>query len=313
MRLLSVTAATLLTLASAAVGVTPATAAEPIVVGSCATSVQGTPGTPVSLSPAAVTQPITDLIRAVPLLGPPLAEPFKQAFAQAKPMPIGAVQVGTTTISGATIANAVMAELQKLPLLGPILGTLDQTVRATLTSGCQITVTGVNQAAAPIQDGSKAIADASQQAVGAVPGAPKPPAQQPQPQPGTQPGQQPGVNPGTTPGVPAGSPSNRDFSLYPLGTNFGRVPLFSYGSLPFAMPGLYSPSPGVRYGSQVPRASNGNSYQSDQVQAAGRATALPRLGGGPGGVGAPVLVAVLMLALVTGALVRTWVLRRTPA
>ena len=46
--------------------------------------------------------------------------------------------------------------------------------------------------------------------------------------------------------------------------------------------------------------------------AAGRATALPRLSG-PGGVGAPVLVAVLMLALVTGALVRTWALRRTPA
>jgi hypothetical protein len=286
MRLLNVTAATLLTLASAAVGVTSAAAAEPIVVGSCATSVQGAPGTPVSLSPAAVTQPITDLVRAVPVLGPPLAEPFRSAFSQAKPIPIGAVQVGTTTISGGTIANAVMAEVQKIPLL---------------------VVTGVNQAAAPVQDGAKAVADASQQSV-QPPGQPKPPVQQPQPQPGTQP--QPGANP--TPGVAAGSPGNRDFSLYPLGTNFGRVPLFSYGSLPFAMPGLYSPSPGVRYGSQVPRASNGNAYESDPVLAAGRATALPRLGG-PGGVGAPVLVAVLMLALVTGALVRTWVLRRTPA
>lgn len=306
MRLLSVTAATLLALASASVGFTSATAAEPIVVGSCATSVQGAPGTPVSLSPAAVTQPITDLVRAVPLLGPPLAEPFRQAFSQAKPIPIGAVQAGTTTISGGTIANAVMAELQKIPLLGPILGTLDKTVRATLTSGCQVTVTGVNQAAAPIQDGSKAVADASQQAVGGVPGAPKPPDQQPQP--GTPPGQ-PDINPGTP---NTGAPSNRDFSLYPIGSNFGRVPLFSYGSLPFAMPGLYSPSPGVRYGSQVPRASIGNGVEGDSVQAAGRATALPRLGG-PGGVGAPVLVAVLMLALVTGALVRTWVLRRTPA
>lgn len=310
MRLLSVTAATLLALASASVGAMPATAAEPIIVGSCATSVQGTPGTPVSLSPAAVTQPITDLIRAIPLLGPPLADPFKQAFSQGKPIPIGAVQAGTTTISGATIANAVVAELQKLPLLGPILGTLDKTVRSTLTSGCQVVVTGVNQAVAPIQDGTKAIADASQQAV-QLPGQPKPPAGQPKPQPGTQPGQ-PGVSPGT-PGVPqAGAPSNRDFSLYSLGSNFGRVPLFSYGSLPFAMPGLYSPSPGVRYGSQVPRASNGNGIDGDQVLAAGRATALPRLGG-PGGVGFPVLVAVLMLACVTGALVRTWVLRRTPA
>ncbi|MGW6443772.1 hypothetical protein [Lentzea sp. NPDC055074] len=311
MRLLSVAATALLALASASVGGV-AHAADPIVVGSCATTVQGAPGTPISLSPAAVTQPITDLVRAVPLLGPPLAEPFKQAFAQVKPIPIGAVQVGTTTISGGTIANAVMAEVNKIPLLGPILGTLDQTVRATLTSGCKVTVTGVNQVAAPVQDGAKAVADASQQAVGAVPGAPKPPGQQPQP--GTPPGQ-PGTQPGTQPGVPgvgAGAPSNRDFSLYPIGSNFGRVPLFSYGSLPFAMPGLYSPSPGVRYGSQVPRASNGTGVEGDLVQAAGRATALPRLSG-PGGVGAPVLVAVLMLALVTGALVRTWALRRTPA
>jgi hypothetical protein len=312
MRLLSVTAATLLALASASVGAVPATAAEPIVVGSCATSVQGTPGTPVSLSPAAVTQPITDLIRAIPLLGPPIADQFKPLFSQGKPIPIGAVQVGTTTISGATIANAVVAELQKLPLLGPVIGTLDKSVRSTLTSGCGVVVTGVNQVAAPIQDGSKAIADTSQKLTPQLPGQPQSPGQQPQPQqPGTSPGQQPGVSPGT-PGTPQSAPGNRDFSLYALGSNFGRVPLFSYGSLPFAMPGLYSPSPGVRYGSQVPRASNGTGVDADQVLAAGRATALPRLGG-PGGVGLPVLLAVLMLALVTGALVRTWVLRRTPA
>ncbi|MFI6098394.1 hypothetical protein ACIA8G_22810 [Lentzea sp. NPDC051213] len=308
MRLLSVTAATLLALVSASVGLVPASAADPIVVGSCATSVQGTPGTPVSLSPSAVLQPVTDLVRAVPVLGPPLAEPFKQSFSKLKPMPIGTVQAGTQTISGATIANVVTAELQKIPLLGPILGTLDQTVRATLTQGCQVVVTGVNQVAAPIQDGSKAIADGSQQLTPQLPGQPKPPGQNPQPQPGTPPGQ-----PGTNPGSPgAGTPITRDFPLYSLGTNYGRVPLFSYGSLPFAMPGLYSPSPGVRYGSQVPRASNGNNYDTDPVLAAGRATALPRLGG-PGGVGLPVLVAVLMLACVTGALVRTWVLRRTPA
>lgn len=310
MRLLSVAATALLALASASVGGV-AHAADPIVVGSCATTVQGAPGTPVSLSPAAVTQPITDLVRAVPLLGPPLAEPFKQAFAQVKPIPIGAIQAGTTTITGGTIANAVMAEVNKIPLLGPILGTLDQTVRATLTSGCKVTVTGVNQVAAPVQDTSKGLADKSQALTPQLPGQPKPPAQQPQPQPGTNPGTQPGTQPGV-PGVGAGAPSNRDFSLYPIGSNFGRVPLFSYGSLPFAMPGLYSPSPGVRYGSQVPRASNGTGVEGDLVQAAGRATALPRLSG-PGGVGAPVLVAVLMLALVTGALVRTWALRRTPA
>ncbi|MDX3657706.1 hypothetical protein PV646_10355 [Streptomyces sp. ID05-26A] len=311
MRLLSVAATALLALASASVGGV-AHAADPIVVGSCATTVQGAPGTPVSLSLGAVLQPVTDLVRAVPLLGPEIVKGLQPAFAQAKPVPIGAIQVGTTTISGGTIANAVMPELQKLPLLGPVLGAIDKNLRTTLTAGCQLTVVGVNQVAAPVQDGAKAVGDASQQAVGGIiPGAPKPPGQQPQP--GTPPGQ-PGTQPGApgVPGVGAGAPSNRDFSLYPIGSNFGRVPLFSYGSLPFAMPGLYSPSPGVRYGSQVPRASNGTGVEGDLVQAAGRATALPRLSG-PGGVGAPVLVAVLMLALVTGALVRTWALRRTPA
>jgi hypothetical protein len=310
MRLLSVTAATLLALVSASVGLTSATAAEPIVVGSCATSVQGAPGTPVALSPGAVLQPVTDVVRAVPVLGPGLATQLQTPFAQLKPMPIGTVQVGTTTISGATIANVVVAELQKIPLLGPVLGAITGGVREKLTGLCGVVVTGVNQVAAPVQDGTKALADASQQAAGGVQ-TPKPPVGRPQPQPGTQPGAQPGVNPGT-PATPQGTASNRDFPLYALGTNFGRVPLFSYGSLPFAMPGLYSPSPGVRYGSQVPRASNGNGLGTDQVQAAGRATALPRLGG-PGGVGLPVLLAVLLLACVTGALVRTWVLRRTPA
>ncbi|WP_285750131.1 hypothetical protein [Lentzea sp. NBRC 105346] len=313
MRLASATAALLVTLASGLVGAGTAVAAEPIVVGSCATSVQGTPGQPVSLSPSAVVQPITDLIRAIPVLGPPLAAPFQQAFTALPPIPIGAVQTGTTTISGATIANQVVAQLQAMPLLGPVIGTLAGSVRSTLTSMCGVAVTGVNQVAAPIQDGSKAIADASQQGTGQTP-----PTTPPGTTPGT-PGTQPGTTPGTTPGNQTGATpvggvaaSNTGFSLYSLGSNYGRVPLFSYGSLPFALPGVYSPSPGVRYGSVVPRAGADQGYNGDPVQTAGQAQALPRLRG-VGGVGMPVLLAVLMLSCVTGALVRTWVLRRTPA
>ena len=148
MRLLSVTAATLLALVSASAGAVPAIAAEPIVVGSCATSVQGTPGTPVSLSPNAVLQPVTDLVRAVPLLGPPLAEPFKQAFSQLPPIPIGAVQTGTTTISGGTIANAVAAQLQKISLLGPILAAFVLTLVKTI-----LIIKGVDQNYAQVIQG----------------------------------------------------------------------------------------------------------------------------------------------------------------
>jgi hypothetical protein len=311
--------------AGVAAGSGSAVAAEPVVVGDCAATVQGAPGTPVSLSPAAVLDPVVQLIRAIPLLGPPLADPFRQAFSALPPIPIGAIPTGTGVITGGEIANKVNAELAKLPLLGPVIVTLANGVRTELTKLCGVTVQGVNAAAAPVQDGSRALADASQQATGQLPGLPgvKPaPTQPPQTgQPGTNPGT---TNPGTSPATqspfnPVGGVGGLDVPLYgsnPWGGNFGRVPLFSYGSLPFAMPGQYAPSPGVRYGGGVSGYRPGyglpGTEDSDGVQTAGRAQALPggRVGGG---VAAPVLLAVLLLSCVTGALVRTWVLRRAVA
>ncbi|GAB2997959.1 hypothetical protein [Saccharothrix stipae] len=319
--------------AGAAAGSGSAVAAEPVVVGSCATTVQGVPGTPVALSPAAVLDPVVQLIRAIPLLGPPLADPFRQAFSALPPIPIGAIPTGSGVITGGEIANKVNAELAKLPLLGPIIVTLATGVRTELTKLCGVTVQGVNNAAAPVQDGSKAIADASQQATGQLPGLPGLPGGQPSPNPPPQtgkPGGTPG-NPGTS--QPGGTPAGQtpvqhpvggvgglDVPLYsanPWGGNFGRVPLFSYGSLPFAVPGQYAPSPGVRYGGGL----NGNrsgyglpgADDTGGVQTAGRAQALPGTGRMGGGVAFPLLLAVLLLSCVTGALVRTWVLRRAVA
>ena len=316
--------------AGAAAGSGSAVAAEPVVVGSCATTVQGAPGTPVSLSPVAVLDPIVQLIRAIPLLGPPLAEPFRQVFSALPPIAIGAIPTGSGVITGGDIANKVNAELVKLPLLGPIIVTLSNGVRAELTKLCGVTVQGVNAAAAPVQDGSRALADASEQATGQLPGLPggKPSPNQP-PQTG-QPGTNPGTsNPGATPDhqapavSPVGGVGGLDVPLYgsnPWGGgfgNFGRVPLFSYGSLPFAVPGQYAPSPGVRYGGGVSGYRPGygvpGADDSDGVQTAGRAQALPGSGRMGGGVAAPVLLAVLLLSCVTGALVRTWVLRRAVA
>ncbi|WP_433266765.1 hypothetical protein ACQPZF_41745 [Actinosynnema sp. CS-041913] len=307
-----------------AIGAGPASAAEPVVVGDCATTVQGAPGTPVSLSPAAVVQPVVDLIRAVPLLGPPLAEPFRATFNALPPIPIGAIPTGSGVITGGDIAHKVVAELDKIPLLGPIITTLTHSVQATLTKLCGVTVTGVNTAVAPVQDGSKAVADASQQATGQLPGLP---GGKPTPNPGTPPTTgQPGGTPGTAqPGngqsgfTPVGGVGALDLPLYgsnPFSGNFGRVPLFSYGSLPFAMPGQFSPSPGVRYGGNVPGYRPGYGMpgaDTDGVQTAGHAQALPGTGRMGGGVAVPVLLAVLALSCVTGALVRTWVLRRALA
>src|SRR5437762_3043103 len=75
-------------------------------------------------------------------------------------------------VIGGTIASAVTAKLRTIPLLGPVIGAVASSVQGTLTSMCGVTVTGVNAAAAPVQDGAKAVADASQQATGGLPSVP---------------------------------------------------------------------------------------------------------------------------------------------
>lgn len=329
-RLLGAATAVLAVGAAGFAGSGSAHAAEPVVVGSCSTSVQGAPGTPVSLSPSAVVEPVLDLIRAIPLLGPPLADPFRRTFTALPPIPIGVIPTGSGVITGGDIAGKVNAELGRLPLLGPVIVTLSNGVRTELTKLCGVTVQGVNAVAAPVQDGSEALADASRQAAGQLPGTPGQPGTPPAPNPGTPPQTgQPSGNPGTG-GTPASNPAGSftpvggvgalDLPMYgtdPWGGNYGRVPLFGYGSLPFAIPGRYAPAPGVRYGGGVSGYRPGHGLpgtsDSDGVQTAGRAQALPGVGRMGGGVAGPVLLAVLMLSCVTGALVRTWVLRRAVA
>ncbi|AHI02115.1 hypothetical protein [Kutzneria albida] len=304
-----------------------AAAAEPIVLGSCATSIQGAPGQPVSLSPSAVVEPITNLVTAIPLLGPPLAAPFKKAFTAMPAIPIGALPTGNGYITGGSIATTVVDKLKQIPLLGPVIGVLVGGVQNALTAGCGVTVQGVNSAAAPIQNGTQAIADASQKATGGG-GTPNPGGS------GTTPGggtTTPGGGGTTTPGGGGTGSTSSNFptsggltpggvQLYQFGGgagsyDYGRVPLFSYTNLPFAVPGEFAPSPGALYGGSVPGYApqvgtlSGTTPDSDGVQTAGRAQALPSVAGG--GVAAPVLIAVLALAGVTAALVRTWVLRRT--
>src|SRR5437660_6007324 len=256
-------------------------AAAPIVIGSCATSVQGAPGTPVSLSPSAVLSPVVDAVRAVDPLG--LIWPtVRNTFAALPPIPIGALPTGNGFITGGTIANAVIAQLRNIPILGPIIATVAATVQSTLTSMCGVTVTGVNAAAAPVQDAAKAIADASQQAAAGLTGG------------GTGGGGTAPSKGGTSPGTGSGGGAG---TSQPVGPNqevlggvpfsgvdlsqfwwTGRSPMADYGSIPFARPGLFAPSPGVLYGGSVsgytPQFGILGSDNQDGVQAAGHAEAL---------------------------------------
>lgn len=304
-------------------GSATAAAAPPIVIGSCATSVQGTPGQPVALSPSAVLSPVVDAVRAVDLLG--LIWPtVRNTFSALPPIPIGALPTGTGYITGGTIANAVVGQLRNIPVLGPVLGAVVTSVQGTLTGMCGVTVTGVNAAAAPVQDGAKAVADASQQAAGSLPGSVPGGG-------GTLPGKTPGSGGGgSTPGggaggggggAPAQGPNQPVLGGVPFGGVdlsqswwTGRSPMADYSSIPFARPGLFSPSPGVLYGGSVsgytPQFGILGTDNQDGVQAAGHAEALSVPSGNK--IAFPVLLAVFALSGVTAALVRTWVLRRAP-
>lgn len=326
------------TAGSAMLGAAPAQAATPIVVGSCATTVQGAPGTPVELSPSAVLQPVVDVVNgaSLGLLGPT----FQSAFAALPPIPLGALPTGSGTISGAQIASDVAAQIQNVPVLGQILGLLlNQVVtkvETNLTNLCGLMVDGVNAAVAPVQSGTSAISQAGQQAgqslgiapkSGGSPGSGGTPGQTGAP-PGS-PGQQQGGG-GTSGGMPSSnSPvlgglsfTGSGDSLFSNGNlaDFGLAesPLARYAGIPFASAGLFDPSPGVKYGGDVGGYAPGfgvlganDTPSPDGVQTAGQAEALNPTGTAlAGGIGLPMLLAVLMLAGVTAALVRTWVLRR---
>lgn len=342
----TVVAAALTTGTVVATAGTAAGGTAPVVIGSCATTVKGDPGTPVELSPSAVVAPVVSIVHAVPVLGPTLAQPVSSAFTALPPIPIGALPTGTGTISGGQIATAVTAKLKTLPVLGPVLGTVVGQVQSQLTSMCGVTVVGVNKAVAPVQQGASTVDSASQQAQRQLGIAPKqqsgspsggtghqvtPPAHD-----GGPPAKQsggggtgggsglPAVNSKVLGGLPGLGPATG--SGFGAGTlldyGLAESPLARYAGIPFASAGLFDPAPGVRYGGNVPgyaptsgrlgQHGSGAGVDSDGVQTAGHAEALASGAGGPlgDGVGLPMLLAVLLLAGVTAALVRTWVLRR---
>ncbi|MBB5854022.1 hypothetical protein ACFQ05_11995 [Amycolatopsis umgeniensis] len=134
------------------------------------------------------------------------------------------------------------------------------------------------------------------------------------PTPGTTSPQQGGTG-GSTNGAPSSS------NLLPGGSNgTGYAPPRDYGNLPVAQPGV-AVAPGVRYPANSPLpgeggpqyglpGADGQAGQGTDVRNAGNAEALATDGMPGGDVQLPMLLAVLVLAGVTAALVRTWVLRR---
>lgn len=309
-------------------GAGTANASQPVVIGSCATTVKGAPGTPVKLRTSAVLAPVTNTVSAIPVLGPPLAHTVKGVLTSIPPIPIGAIPTGSGYITGGQIAQDVVGKL-------PVLGAALNPVLDTLTGLCGVTTHGVNAAAAPVQNGSKALADKSKQmfSPNSHTG-------------GTGNSSGPSSSGGaaeTGPANSGGASDDAHDSMPPPELGFpeaagalGGVPFDSslvsqlglaespaarYGDIPYATPGLFAPSPGVRYGGTVPgytpqfgvlgkNQQQQKAQQNNPVRTAGRAEAI---GSGPepgsGGVSLALLLAVLTLSGVSAALVRTWILR----
>ncbi|RJQ83404.1 hypothetical protein D5S17_00575 [Pseudonocardiaceae bacterium YIM PH 21723] len=264
---------------------------------------------------AAVAGIVTAVVRAVPLLGPPIADGVNKAFSAGPPLQLGQVGASDHSVSGATLAAKVNERLAQIPLLGPLLAQVSKGVNQTLTGTCAVFVT-VSQ---KMEQGAAAI----------VPGAqPKP--EQPKPeQPGPKP-ETPGPGGGSTPGGqqtgPGTQPGNTSGPLWASGPragglpmpgfadwySMGRAPFLDYSNLPYASPGFFSSVPWLKYSELAPDFGLPGDKKDDAMEAyqnAGQAQALPS-GKSPTKDDAPALIAVLLLSLVTSAAVRTWVLRR---
>ncbi len=234
-----------------------------------------------------------------------------------------------------------------LGIVGQATTVLTSTVSGLLNTVCKVTVNVVNTVVSPvpvigapaasaINQGVGGLTSGAQQGLSAVSGGSK----QGSPQPGTGGNQQNppsggtggapqgGTPQGTTPIPDANSPLLPGFSDSPVFGGFpfsigtGYAPMRDYSGIPFATAGLFTPSPAIRYGSQIPgyapqygltgpdQAADGNSG----IQTAGQAEALPSASDGfTDGSNLPLLIAVLALSGVSAGLVRTWVLRRMAA
>lgn len=235
-----------------------------------------------------------------------------------------------------------------LGIVGQATTVLTSVVGGLLNTVCKVTVNVVNTVVSPVPVVGAPLASAVNQgadglnsaATGglntingggkqASPGTGGNPEQNPPAQgnPGGAP--QGGTPPGST-GIPeANSPllpgfsSSPAFGGFPLTFGTGYAPMRDYSGIPFATAGLFTPSPAIRYGSQIPgyapqygltgpdgTSSSGNAG----IQTAGQAEALPSASDGfTNGSNLPMLIAVLALSGVSAGLVRTWVLRRMAA
>jgi hypothetical protein len=233
-----------------------------------------------------------------------------------------------------------------LGIVGQATTVLTSVVGGLLNTVCKVTVTVVNTVVSPVpvvgaplasavNQGADGLNSAATGGLNTINGGGK--QQSPQPGSGGNPQQPPsggtgapqgGTPAGTTPIPEANSPllpgfsSSPVFGGFPFSIGTGYAPMRDYSGIPFATAGLFTPSPAIRYGSQIPgyapqyglTGPDQNAAGNSGIQTAGQAEALPSASDGfTDGSNLPLLIAVLALSGVSAGLVRTWVLRRMAA
>lgn len=279
-RLLGTALAALFVGIGAGVG-TAAAAPLPFVAVDCEQTVYAFRGQPVRLSRIAVSRLVTDAVRAD--LGGLRAAAVGLAFPLGPALPVGVVPDGSGEITGPAIADAVVAAIEPMAEIAPAVDSITAAVRASVADGCGMAVRALN----PTEDGGT---------TDPVPGGPGGPGR----------GDDPSTVPNTQP-VGGADPAPDEVELYDP-DQFARAAPRDYGGIPVAPAGRFTPSPESRYGVPGYSPEFGLLGQDGAIDSAGEARALPGLVD-RGLVAVPVLLAVLSLSLVTGALVRTWVLR----
>ncbi|MGX7823800.1 hypothetical protein ACTG9Q_01785 [Actinokineospora sp. 24-640] len=270
--------------AAASLGPTATAAPLPFLAVDCAQTVHAFRGQPVHLSRIAVSRLVTTAVRQTEGLGTLRSASVGLAFPLGPAIPVGTVPGGDGRITGAAIADAVAEVVAPMPEVAPAADVATEAVRALVADSCGMDVRALDPAG---------------ETPGETPVAP--PAK-----PGA--GGDPSTTPNTQP-VGGADPAPGEVALYDP-ARFARAAQRDHGEVPAARAGLFLPSPDARYGAVPGYTPQFGLLGQDEaaVRTAGGAQALLPVGGGQ--VAFPILLAVLLLSVVTGALVRTWVLRR---
>jgi hypothetical protein len=214
---------------------------------------------------------------------------------------LSVINLGQVPASGSTTFDATSVVRD---LLGPVAPFCQLTAEALPLPGV---VTPVEAAVAPVLG-------AIEGATGSLPLAPQQPAPGAPAAPPPAPGELPQADamPQAPAAAPVFGPSLPEFSPFALGRYHSGMPLYNYAELLVGRPGGFGRLQAGTLASDLFGSASTSSLVKQQdaaandVAAAGRATALPASSSDR--IALPVLVAVLMLAIVSAALIRSWVL-----